>query len=368
MKVSISALAIAVAVSMTACSKNPNPEASAASSDATSSAASSASGGTRANIQIAGSSTVLPFASIVAEEFGNNFPQFKTPVVGSGGSGGGLRQFCQGTGGNTIDIANSSRKIGNDEIENCKKSGVNNIHEVMFGYDGIVFASDSKGAKFALTPKTVFLAGAAKVPQNGQMIDNPYSKWSDIDPSLPNQAITLVIPGSNHGTREVYEEKMHAVGCKEFAEVKAMDKVAQKDFCKGIRRDGKVVEIAGDYTETLARLQATKTAVGAFGLSFYDQNRDKLQVATVNGVVPSVASILDGSYPVSRPLYFYVKGEHIGVIAGLAEYTEYFLNTRVSGANSPLEKAGLIPLPDDIRTKALEDFKNRVVVQAVPAS
>lgn len=367
MKVSISALAIAVALSMTACSKNPNPEASTGSSDATSSAASTApaaaGGGSRDNVQIAGSSTVLPFASIAAEEFGNTFPQFKTPVVGSGGSGGGLRQFCQGTGANTIDIANSSRKIGSAEIENCKKAGVNQIHEVMFGYDGIVFASDSKGAAFALTPKTVFLAGAAKVPQNGQMIDNPYSKWSDIDPSLPDQAITLVIPGSNHGTREVYEEKMHAAGCKEFAEVQAMDKDAQKDFCHSMRRDGRIVEIAGDYTETLARLQATNTAVGAFGLSFYEQNRDRLQVATVNGVVPSVATILDTSYPVSRPLYFYVKGEHIGVIPGLAEYTEYFLNARVSGANSPLEKAGLIPLPDDIRAKAQEDFKNRVVVQ-----
>lgn len=363
MKVSISALAIAVALSMTACSKNPNPEASAGSSEATSNAAPAASGGSRNNLQIAGSSTVLPFASIVAEEFGNNFPQFRTPVVGSGGSGGGLRQFCQGTGANTIDIANSSRKIGSEEIENCKKSGVNKIHEVMFGYDGIVFASNSKGAQFALTPKAVFLAGAAKVPQNGQMVDNPYNKWSDIDPSLPDQAITLVIPGSNHGTREVYEEKVHVAGCKEFAEVQAMDKDAQKDFCHSMRRDGKIVEIAGDYTETLARLQATNTAVGAFGLSFYEQNRDRLQVATVNGVVPSVAAILDSSYPVSRPLYFYVKGEHIGVIAGLAEYTEYFLNARVSGANSPLEKAGLIPLPDDIRAKVLGDFNNRVVVQ-----
>lgn len=363
MNISISAIAVAIALSMTACSKNPNTESSASSTDATNTGASVASASNRTNLQIAGSSTVLPFSSIVAEDFGNNFPQFKTPVVGSGGSGGGLRQFCQGTGGNTIDIANSSRKIGAAEIENCKKSGVNKIHEIMFGYDGIVFASDAQGAAFALTPKIVFLAGAAKIPQDGKVIDNPYNKWSQIDASLPDQEITLVIPGSNHGTREVYEEKMHAAGCVEFAEVQAMDKDAQKEFCHAIRRDGKVVEIAGDYTESLARLQAQSAAVGAFGLSFYDQNRDRLQVATVNGVVPSVTTILDGSYPVSRPLYFYVKGEHIGVVAGLAEYTEYFLNPRTSGKNSPLEKTGLIPLPDDIRAKALEDFKNRVVVQ-----
>ena len=365
MNISISVIAVAVALSMTACSKNPNTESSDSNNSATSNAASTASSSAsnRSNLQIAGSSTVLPFASIVAEDFGNNFPQFKTPVVGSGGSGGGLRQFCQGTGGNTIDIANSSRKIGADEIANCKTSGVNKIHEIMFGYDGIVFASDSKGAAFALTPKTIFLAGAAKIPQDGKIIDNPYSTWAQIDASLPDQPITLVIPGSNHGTREVYEEKVHAAGCKEFAEVKAMAKDAQKEFCSAIRRDGKVVEIAGDYTESLARLKAQPAAVGAFGLSFYEQNRDRLQVATVNAVVPSVTTILDGSYPVSRPLYFYVKGEHIGVVAGLAEYTEYFLNPRVSGNNSPLQKAGLIPLPDDIRAKALEDFKNRVVVQ-----
>lgn len=176
-------------------------------------------------------------------------------------------------------------------------------------------------------------------------------------------AITLVIPASNHGTREVYEEKVHAAGCKQFSVVKAMDKDAQKKFCSALRRDGRVVEIAGDYTESLAKLQANKDAVGAFGLSFYEANTDKLRVATVNGVTPSVANILNGSYPVSRPLYFYVKGEHLGVIAGLAEYTEFFLNARISGRNSPLDKAGLIPLPDAERSSVLKDFKARVTVK-----
>ena len=358
MKASLSILAIVVGMSMTACSQNPNSEFSFNSSSATQHAATSRSG-----LKIAGSSTVLPFASIVAEDFGNNFPQFKTPVVGSGGSGGGLRQFCQGTGTNSLDIANSSRKIGADEIDSCHKAGVMKIHEIMFGYDGIVFASVAQGARFALTPRIIFLAGAAQVPQHGNIIDNPYTRWSQIDPSLPNQAITLVIPSSNHGTREVYEEKMHAVGCKSLPEVQAMPEDRQKAFCRALRRDGKVVEIAGDYTETLARLQATTTAVGAFGLSFYEQNRDRLQVATVNAVVPSIPTILDGSYPVSRPLYFYVKGEHLNAVAGLAEYTEYFLNRRVSGDRGPLQKTGLIPLPDDLRAKILQDFKARVIVQ-----
>ena len=318
----------------------------------------------RDNVQIAGSSTVLPFASIAAEEFGNNFPQFKTPIVGSGGTGGGFRQFCQGTGANTIDIANASRKIGADEITNCRKAGVTKIHEIMFGYDGIVFASDSKGDAYALKPHHVFLAGATMIPtRDGKIIANPYKSWSEIDPTLPDLAINLVIPASNHGTREVYEEKVHAAGCKQFSLVKAMDKDAQKKFCSAIRRDGRVIEVAGDYTESLAKLQANKNAVGAFGLSFYEANTDKLRVATVNGVAPTVANILNGSYPVSRPLYFYVKGEHIGVIPGIAEYTEYFLTPRVSGKNSPLDKAGLIPMPEDIRAKVLADFKARVVVK-----
>lgn len=318
----------------------------------------------RVNVQIAGSSTVLPFASIAAEEFGNNFPQFKTPIVGSGGTGGGFRQFCQGTGANTIDIANASRKIGPDEVANCRKAGVTKIHEIMFGYDGIVFASDAKGDAYALKPHHVFLAGATQIPtRDGKIIANPYKSWSEIDPVLPDLPITLVIPASNHGTREVYEEKVHAAGCKQFSLVKAMDKDAQKKFCSAIRRDGRVIEVAGDYTESLAKLQANKNAVGAFGLSFYESNTDKLRVATVNGVAPTVANILNGSYPVSRPLYFYVKGEHIGVIPGLAEYTEYFLNPRVSGKNSPLDKAGLIPMPEDIRAKVLADFKARVVVK-----
>jgi phosphate transport system substrate-binding protein len=299
----------------------------------------------RDTIQMAGSSTVLPFASIVAERFGKTFPQFKSPVVGSGGSSGGLRQFCQGVGANTIDIANSSRPIRPNEVEACAKAGVTKIIEVKFGYDGIVFASRLDGGKFALVPRHVFLAQAKEVPQGGKMVANPYTKWSQIDASLPDQEIVLVIPGSNHGTREVYEEKMVFPGCESLPEVKAMkDKKASEAFCKGMRTDGRVIEVAGDYTETLSRLDAQRTAVGVFGLSFYDQNRDRLQVATVNGVVPSDAAIESGQYPVSRPLYFYIKDAHVGVIPGLLEYAQFFVSTQTSGKGSPLERAGLIPL------------------------
>lgn len=316
----------------------------------------------RDNIQIAGSSTVLPFASIVAEEFGNNFAQFRTPVVASGGSGGGLRQFCNGVGVNTIDIANSSRAIRDGEVQRCNDAGVKQILEVQFGYDGIVFASRADRGSFALKPEHVFLAGAARVPQNGELVSNPYTRWSQIDSSLPDQSIVLVIPASNHGTREVYEEKVLEQGCAQFEEVNALSGDDKKQVCLGQRQDGRIIEIAGDYTETLARLDAQADAVGVFGLSFYDQNRDRLQVATVNGVTPSLETIGSGEYPVSRPLFFYVKGEHIGVVPGIAEYVQYFLNEQVSGFDSPLEEAGLIPLDDDERAEILKKFQDRQIV------
>lgn len=317
----------------------------------------------RETIQIAGSSTVLPFSSIVAEEFGNAFPQFGTPVVGSGGTGGGFRQFCQGIGANTIDIANASRAIRPAEVESCNGAGVEQILEVQIGYDGIVFASRADKGAFALEPHHVFLAGAAEVPQNGAMVANPFTRWSEIDASLPDQEIVLVIPGSNHGTREVYEEKVVMPGCKAIPEFAAMEGEAQHNACMAIRLDGRVIEIAGDYTETLARLDAQQDAVGVFGLSFYDQNRDRLQVATVDGVTPSLETIAAGEYPVSRPIFFYVKGEHIGVIPGIEEFVQFFLSEAISGPASPLEDAGLIPLPDDEREAVLANFADRTFVK-----
>ena len=311
----------------------------------------------RDTIQIAGSSTVLPFASIVAEEFGNTFPQFKAPVVSSGGTSGGLKQFCQGVGDNTIDIANASRKIKDSELAACKKAGVNQVQEIKIGYDGIVFASNSRKGAYNLDPAHVFTALAAQLPSGGKLVPNPYTRWNQIDDDLPNEPITLVIPATNHGTREVFQEKMVEAGCESFAYFKNLDKEEQKKACSNFRKDGRVIEIAGDYTETLARLKTSPNAVGVFGLGFYDQNRDKLRVATVNGVLPSEKTVLSGQYPVSRALYFYVKGEHLKSIKGLAQYPEFFLNKKISGKGSKLEKAGLIPLSDKERAKILADFK-----------
>ncbi|MGA1478111.1 MAG: substrate-binding domain-containing protein [Burkholderiaceae bacterium] len=316
----------------------------------------------RDNVQIAGSSTVLPFASIVAEEFGKSFSQFKTPVVGSGGSSGGIRQFCQGVGANTIDIANASRKIKSDEVKACAEKGVKKVIEVKIGYDGIVFSSRRDSGKFALPPDHIYLATAAQVPQGCFMVANPYTNWSQIDKSLPNQMITLAIPASNHGTREVFEEKTLIDGCKKIDYIAGLmksDKKGTEKACKAVRKDGRVIEIAGDYTETLAKLNADKDAVGVFGLSFYEANRDKLQVATVSGVTPTLETVESGKYPVSRPLYFYIKDAHIGVIPGLQEYAKFFLSAGVSGMGSPLEKAGLVPLNDKERKEVLAAIEGR---------
>lgn len=309
----------------------------------------------RDTIQIAGSSTVLPFASIVAEEFGNALPEFKTPVVGSGGSSGGLRQFCGGVGENTIDIANSSRRIRAGEIEACNAAGVNDIREIQIGYDGIVFATGADKEDFALEPVHVFKAIAAQVPVDGELVANSYTTWNEIDETLPNQPISLAIPASNHGTREVFEERVLHEGCKN-AGMPEMEKEALDAACLALRQDV-VVEIAGDYTETLARLQSNPDTVGVFGLSFYDQNRDTLKVATMSGVTPSLETIAAGEYPVSRPLFFYVKGEHIGVIPGIEEYVQFFLSDQMAGAGGTLEAAGLIPAPTEETADVLAEFE-----------
>jgi len=306
----------------------------------------------RDTIQIAGSSTVLPFASIVAEEFGATFPELNTPVVGSGGTGGGFSQFCQGVGDNTIDIANASRPIRDGEREACAAAGVNTIIEVQFGYDGIVFASSATGGDFALTPALVYQAIAAQVPVDGELVANPYTNWNEIDASLPDQPIAFAIPGTNHGTREVFDLNVVEAGCEEIG----LPEGAPEDACSALRQDV-VVEIAGDYTETLARLQSNPNTIGVFGLSFYDQNRDTLKVATVNGVTPSNESVAAGEYPVSRPLFFYVKGEHLGVVPGLVEYTEFFLSDAMIGEGGILEGAGLIPQPADVTADALANFE-----------
>ncbi len=315
----------------------------------------------RDQVQIAGSSTVLPYAKIVAETFGETFPDFKTPIVESGGSSGGLKEFCKGVGPNTIDIANSSRPIKDSEIEACKAAGVTEIQEVKIGYDGIVFATDTGNADLKLEPKDLYQALAAEVVVDGKLVANPYKKWSEINKDLPDTEIAAYIPGEKHGTREVFEEKILAKGCKDAGALDVIkaavaDEKEQHAKCVAVRKDGLAGDSDGDYTETRSRIAANKAGIGGFGLAFYENNADKLKVATVSGVVPSTETIASGEYPVSRPLFFYVKKAHLGVIPGLKEYVEFFTGDDMIGPDSPLAEYGLVAAPDAEREEIRQAF------------
>jgi phosphate transport system substrate-binding protein len=315
----------------------------------------------RDQVKIAGSSTVLPYANIVAEQFGKTFSKMKTPIVESGGSSAGLKQFCAGLGEANIDIANASRPIKSSEREECAKNGVTDIVEIKFGYDGIVFASDAKGPSFVFTPKDWYLALASELPgADGKLAANANKTWKQVNGTLADWPIAAFIPGEKHGTREVFEEKLLLIGCKEAGALESMkkggmDEKAADKACIKVRKDGAAVDIDGDYTETLARLQSNKQGIGVFGLSFYENNTDKLKVATISGVAPSVETVANGKYPVSRPLFFYVKKAHVGVIPGLKEYVEFFTSDRIIGAKGPLAAYGLVPLPDPER-KAVQEL------------
>jgi phosphate transport system substrate-binding protein len=304
------------------------------------------------NIHITGSSTVLPFSTIAAEYFGEN-SGFETPIVEGGGTGAGIAKFCESADENSVDITGASRKMKSSELSLCRTNGVNDVLEVRIGYDGIVFASDANGAEFAFTPSDWFNALAAEVEVNGKLVPNPYTKWSEVDPKLPDQEIMVFVPGTKHGTREVFDLKVITVGCTVFKTdklFKARD--GKADGCTALRQDGRAVEIDGDYTETLQRLQANPKAVGVFGLSFYENNTDKLRVATFQGVVPTRETIASGKYRVSRPLFIYVKTQHYGSTLGLKEFAQYMVSDELAGPDGIMVEAGLVADPKLAETQA----------------
>lgn len=300
----------------------------------------------RDNIQIAGSSTVLPYASIVAESFGENF-DFPTPVVESGGSSAGMKRFCQGLGENTIDIANSSRPIKDKEVKVCADNGVTEITEVMFGYDGIVFANSIEDERFAFTPAHIYLA----INNRSEL-----TTWDQVDPSFPAYEIKMFIPGTKHGTREVFEEKVLLLGCEavgDFAKFEAAHGEDEAEtMCMSTRTDGRSIDIDGDYTETLANIGTNLNSFGVFGLAFYENNTDTIEVATINGVRPSASTVASGEYPVSRPLFFYVKDAHAESIPGLYDYVRFFVDDMVAGPDGPLAAYGLVSDPELAKTQA----------------
>ena len=320
-------------------------------------AISATSASARENVQIAGSSTVLPYASIVAEAFGDN-TDFPTPVVESGGSSAGLKRFCEGVGENTIDIANSSRPIRDSDIELCLENGVTDIIEVRIGYDGIVFASQIDGpASTAFEAADIFNALGATGLVGGEVVANPHTQWADFNANLPAADIMAFIPGTKHGTREVFEDKVLLAGCEETGAFEAMisggmSEDDAEDACIEVRGNGITVDIDGDYTETLARIDANPNGIGIFGLAFYENNTDVLKVATMSGVTPETATIASGEYPVSRPLYFFIKQAHIGVIPGVKEFAQFFTADEIAGPDGPLAQYGLVSDPELAATQA----------------
>ena len=310
----------------------------------------------RDQIRIVGSSTVFPFSTAVAEQFGKA-TKFKTPVVESTGSGGGLKLFCSGVGVGHPDITNASRRIKKSEVERCAKNGVKDITEVKIGFDGIVLANAKSAKPVQLTLRQVYLALAKTVPGDetgAKLIDNPHKKWSDIDPKLPDRKIEVLGPPPTSGTRDAFVELAMEGGCNAFPAIKVMkksDKKKYKAVCHGIREDGAFVEAGENDVLIIQKLTANPDAFGVFGFSFLDQNTDKVRGNAMNGVEPEFESIADGKYPVSRSMYFYVKNAHVGVIPGMKEYVGEFTNERAWGEDGYLVDKGLIPLPDALRKR-----------------
>lgn len=317
----------------------------------------------REQISIVGSSTVYPFATVVAEQFGRT-SRFKTPTVESTGSGGGLKLFCSGIGVGTPDITNASRRIKSSEVEKCASNGVNEIVEVNIGYDGIVLANANTASQMSLTTRDIFLALAKEVPNpdgSEVLIDNPYQKWSEIRGELPDAVIEVLGPPPTSGTRDAFVELAMEGGCKQFDWIKAIkkqDKARYKGVCHTVREDGRFVEAGENDNLIVQKLQANPKALGIFGFSFLDQNSDVVQGSMVNGEEPSFENIASGAYPVSRSLYFYVKKAHIGTIPGVEEYLAEFISDNAMGEYGYLADRGLIPLPEDEYAALADDVKN----------
>lgn len=307
----------------------------------------------RDQIRIVGSSTVFPFSTVVAEQFGSR-SGMRTPVVESTGTGGGIKLFCAGVGEQHPDITNASRRIKASEVEACAKNGVKEITEVKIGFDGIVVANSKRGPKMNVTIPQLWLALAKEVPQGGKLVPNPYRSWNEIDPGLPAERIEVLGPPPTSGTRDAFVELVLDHGCAEFPEIKALDENARKAACQTVREDGAWIDAGENDNLIVQKLEANPAAFGVFGFSFLDQNIDRLQGSSVAGAAPSFENIADGQYPVSRSLFFYVKNAHVGVIPGIREYIAEFTSEAAMGEDGYLADKGLIPLPDDERAQVTE--------------
>ena len=308
----------------------------------------------RDQINVVGSSTVYPFSTVVAENFGNK-TGIKVPKIESTGSGGGMKLFCKGLGTGHPDITNASRRIKKNEFNQCKENGID-VVEIKVGYDGIVIANSKKAKLLNLTKRQIFLALAKQVPEGnkegGSLVDNPNKKWSDIDPNLPNKKIEVLGPPPTSGTRDAFNELAIEGGCKTFPKLKAIkkqDKKKYKAICRAVREDGAFIEAGENDNLIVQKLIENENAFGVFGFSFLIENEDKIQGSTVDGIAPTMETIADKSYGVSRPLYFYVKLAHVDVIPGIREFLAEYTSDDSWGPGGYLEERGMIPMPENER-------------------
>jgi len=346
-----------LALTLTACGNGND----AVSADAPATSATVSRDFDRDQIRVVGSSTVYPFATVVAENFGqsSNFP---TPIVESTGSGGGLKLFCAGTGADTPDLANASRRIKSSEVELCASNGIDEIVEMKIGYDGIVLANSRKGDPIELTLGDVYLALARDIPDgNGGFMENPHMTWKDVNAALPDRKIEVLGPPPTSGTRDAFVELGMEGGCSMFPMVKALknsDKDAYKARCHTIREDDAFIEAGENDNLIIKKLDTNPNAFGIFGYSYLDQNKDVIQAATMNGESPTFDAISSGDYPVARSLYVYMKPQHVGLTPGLQEFAEEFVSDRAAGEYGYLADKGLIPLPNADRARVASDVSS----------
>lgn len=305
----------------------------------------------RDSISVVGSSTVYPFATVVAERFGKT-TDFNTPKIEATGSGGGLKLFCSGIGVQTPDIANSSRRMKTSEYDLCQKNGVTDIIEVLIGFDGIAVANSVDAVQLDMGTKDLYLALAKMIPNpdgSESLVENPYQQWSEINPALPAIDIEVLGPPPTSGTRDAFAELAMEGGCKQFLFIKSMDKNDFKTACHTMREDGVYIEAGENDNLIVQKLQANPDAVGIFGFSFLEQNSDIVQSSIIDGYTADFDAIADGDYEISRPLYFYVKAQHVGTVPGIAEYLAEFTSEKAWGEDGYLADKGMIPLGDEQR-------------------
>ncbi len=312
----------------------------------------------RDQIRIVGSSTVYPFTTTVAENFGKT-SGMKTPVVESTGTGGGMKLFCSGVGEDTPDMTNASRQIKKSEFAACAKNGVTEIVEIKVGFDGLTIAASKNAPDMKLTKQQVFMALAKQVPdKDGKLVDNPYKMWSDIDASLPKEKIEILGPPPTSGTRDSFMELAMEVGAGKFESLEALKKSDAKAFeavWKSMREDGAFVEAGENDNLIVQKLQANPAALGIFGFSFLEENASSIKGLEIDGAAPSYESVASGDYKMSRPLFIYVKKQHVGVVPGIAEFVAEYVSDKALGADGYLADKGLITLPgaDAEKSKAM---------------